>query len=168
MLKKYQKQHDDLHSSIVLSLKNKEDKQHMLHKLRRKKIVLHYMQQTRNKIANVVSKQYALENLNITKLQLGAIKDTVKVFKDFNKSHSYEKIENLKDQLEELTEQFMEVDTILNEESPLLNFDDADLEQELESLNDSLEFPTIPLHEIKLEKSDQTTATVEKKPLYVS
>ena len=134
----------------------------MLHKLRRKKIVLHYMNSTRNKIATIVSKQYALENLNITRLQLEAIKDTVKVFKVFNKSHSYEKIENLKDQLDELTEQFMETDAILNEESHLLQFDDVDLEQELEQLNDSsYQFPEVPLHEVELDNSSQTIAVLE-------
>ena len=126
------------------------------------------MEATRNKIANIVSKQYALENLNITKLQLNALKETVKVFKVFNKSHSYEKIENLRDQLDNLTEQFMEVDTILNEESPLLNFDDSELEQELDTLNETIEFPTIPMHEIDLNKNDQTTATLAEAPLYVS
>ena len=162
MLNKYQRQHDDLHRDIVNSLRNKGEKQQMLHKLRRKKIVLHYMNSTRNKIATIVSKQYALENLNITRLQLEAIKDTVKVFKVFNKSHSYEKIENLKDQLDELTEQFMETDAILNEESHLLQFDDADLEQELEQLNDSsYQFPEVPLHEVELDNSSQTIAVLE-------
>ena len=119
------------------------------------------MEATRNKIANIVSKQYALENLNIT------IKETVKVFKVFNKTHSYEKIDSLKDQLDNLTEQFMEVDTILNEESPLLNFDDSELEQELVTLNETVEFPTIPMHEIDINKDDQTTAALEEVPLYV-
>jgi len=167
MLKKYQRQHDDLHSDIMASLRNKEDKKNVLHKLRRKKIVLHYMESTRKKIATIVSKQYALENLNITKLQLSALKETVRVFTNFNKSHSYEKIDNLKDQLDELTDQFMEVDTILNEESPLLHFDDEELEQELVTLNETVEFPTIPLHDVELHKDDQTTATLEEAPLYV-
>ena len=125
------------------------------------------MEATRNKIANIISKQYALENLNITKLQLNAIKETVKVFKVFNKTHSYEKIDSLKDQLDELTEQFMEIDTIINEESPLLNFDDSELEQELVTLNETVEYPTIPLHDIEVNKVDQTTATLEEAPLYV-
>ena len=85
------------------------------------------MESTRKKIASIVSKQYALENLNITQLQLQAIKDTVKVFKVFNKTHSYEKIDNLKDQLEELTDQFMDVENLITEESTLLQFDDSEL-----------------------------------------
>ena len=125
------------------------------------------MEATRNKIANIVGKQYALENLNITKLQLNAIKETVKVFKVFNKTHSYEKIDSLKEQLDELTEQFMEVDSIINEESPLINFDEAELEQELVTLNDKLDFPTIPTHEIEIDKDNQTTATLDEAPLYV-
>ncbi|MAD25240.1 MAG: hypothetical protein CMO44_13810 [Verrucomicrobiales bacterium] len=164
MLRKYQRQHDDLHRDILTSLREKGDKQLMLHKLRRKKIILHYMESTRKKIASIVSKQYALENLNITRLQLQAIKDTVKVFKVFNKSHSYEKIDNLKDQLEELTDQFMDVENLITEESSLLQFDDSELEEELNQLNDgSLSFPEIPMHEIELTttKDDQTMAVLD-------
>ena len=170
MLKKYQRQHDDLHTDILTSLKRKEDKQVLLHKLRKKKIVLHYMESTRKKIDNIICKQYALENLNITKLQLSAIKESVKVFKIFNKTHSYEKIEDLRDQLDELTTQFMDVNSILTEESPLLDFDDTELEQELTTLNDTVDFPTVPMHEIELSvaKGNQTTATLKDDPLYVS
>lgn len=170
MLKKYQHQHDDLHTDIVTSLKRKEDKQLLLHKLRRKKIVLHYMESTRKKIDNIISKQYALENLNITKLQLSAIKESVKVFKVFNKTHSYEKIENLRDQLDELTEQFIDVDAIITEESSLLNFNEAELEHELTTLNETLMFPTVPMHEVEVTvaKDNQTTATLKEDPLYVS
>lgn len=127
------------------------------------------MEATRNKIANIVSKQYALENLNITKLQLEALKETVKVFKVFNKTHSYEKIDSLKEQLDELTEQFMEVDSIINEESPLINFDEAELEQELVTLNDSLEFPTVPIHEVEIkDATSHTTAVLGENPLQLS
>ena len=62
----------------------------------------------------------------------------------------------------------MEVDTIINEESPLINFDEAELEQELVTLNDTLEFPTIPVHDIELNNDNQTTATLDEAPLYVS
>lgn len=165
MLNKYQRQHDELQSDIIASLRKKEDKQVLLHKLRRKRIVLHYMEATRKKIANIVSKQYALENLNITQLQLSAIKETVKVFKVFNKSHSYEKIESLKDQLDEMTQQFMEVDDLINEESPLIQFDDTELEQELIKLdNGTMKFPEIPVHVVK----SQTIAELTEVPLYVS
>ena len=151
MLSKYQRQHDVLHQDILTSIRDKGDKYIMLHKLRRKKIILHYIDSTRKKIASIVSKQYALENLNITRLQLEAIKDTVKVFKKFNKTHSYEKIDNLKDQLEELTDQFMDVENLITEESTLLQFDDSELEEELNQLKDgSLSFPEIPMHEVEL------------------
>lgn len=119
------------------------------------------MESTRKKIATIVAKQYALENLNITRLQLQAIKDTVKVFKVFSKSHSYEKIENLRDQLDELTDQFMDVDNIISEESSLLQFDDSELEQELEELNDgSFSFPEVPLHEVELTKPVEDSQTI--------
>lgn len=122
------------------------------------------MESTRKKIASIVAKQYALENLNITRLQLQAIKDTVKIFKVFNKTHSYEKIDNLKEQLEELTDQFMDVENLITEESTLLQFDDSELEEELNQLNDgSLSFPEIPMHEIELKpvSSPQTIAVLD-------
>ena len=169
MLSKYQRQHDQLHMEIVKNLREKGDKQLMLHKLRRKKIILHYMESTRNKIASIVSKQYALENLNITQLQLQAIKDTVKVFKVFNKSHSYEKIENLRDQLDELTDQFMDVENLISEESHLLQFDDNELEQELNELgNGDLNFPEIPLHEVELTTVSDNQTIAELDPTCVS
>ena len=160
MLKKYERQHTEILNDIKQSLREKEDKQILLHKLRRKKRVLHYMESTRRKIQSLIQKQYALEQLNITKLQLNAIKETVKVFKIFNKSHSLEKIEDLQDTLEELTTQFMDVDATINsEQAPLIQFDDAELEQELELLaNEKVDFPVIPVHEVELTVMDQTTA----------
>ena len=163
MLKKYERQHTELLRDIKQSIKEKKDKTVLLHKLRRKKIVLFYMESTRRKIQSLISKQYALEQLNITRLQLNAIKDTVKVFKLFNKSHSLEKIEDLQDTLEELSGQFMDVnEAISNEQSPLLEFDDDELEQELELLaNGSVDFPVVPVHEVELtniEPAIQTTA----------
>ena len=161
MLNKYQRRHNELQYDILQSINKKEDKQILIHKLRRKKMVLYYMEKTRNKINNIVSKQYALENLNITKLQLNAIKETVRVFKVFNNSHSYEKIDSLRDQLDTLTEQFMEVDSIINEESPLMQFDDDDLEQELEQLsNGSIAFPQIPTHEVEMVQTTAELTTV--------
>lgn len=148
MLRKYQRKLDDIQKDILQSIRAKENKDILIHKLRRKKVVLHHMNVCRRKIETLLQKQYALEQLNITKMQLTAIKNTVKVFKIFNKKHSLEKIEDLQDTLEELSSQFLDVESCLSEASPLIDFDDSELEKELDLLAaqplELLEFPTVP------------------------
>tara|TARA_B100000674_G_scaffold158938_1_gene126924 strand:- start:3371 stop:3871 length:501 start_codon:yes stop_codon:yes gene_type:complete len=143
MVDKYEKQYDEMHNDLILAVKAKQRKDVLIHKLRRKKVVLHHMNVCRRKIETLTQKQYALEQLNITKMQIDAIKDTVKVFKIFNKNYSIEKIEDLQDQLEEFSSQIMEVDSCLNEATPLIEIDDSELADELDEM-ESLMFPSVP------------------------
>jgi len=161
MLRKYQRKLDDIQKDILQSIRAKENKDILIHKLRRKKVVLHHMNVCRRKIETLLQKQYALEQLNITKMQIDAIKNTVKVFKIFNKKHSLEKIEDLQDTLEELSSQFLDVESCLSEASPLINIDDSELEKELDLLEKQpLEFPTVPTTDIEMPVS-QTKALLE-------
>lgn len=158
MLQKYQRQHDEIQTEIVKGLKEKESKTVLLHKLRRKKIILHHMNVCRRKIETLMQKQYALEQLNITKMQIDAIKNTVEVFKIFNKKHSLEKIEDLQDTLDELSSQFLDVESCLNEASPLIDIDESELEEELSLLESQpMDFPVVPVTDIEV-KEDHTKA----------
>lgn len=158
MLNKYQRQHDDIQKDIVQSLREKQKKDILIHKLRRKKVILYHMDVCRKKIEILMQKQYALEQLNITKMQINAIKNTVKVFKIFNKRHSLEKIEDLQDTLEELSSQFLDVESCLAEASPLIQIDESELEEELDMLESQpLDFPTVPTTGIEIPDS-QTKA----------
>lgn len=161
MVKKYERQYQQLGFEIKSGLKNKENKAIIIHKLRRQKIILHYIENCRKKINVLVEKQYALEQLNITKLQLEALQNSVKVFKSFTKSHSIEKIETLQETLEDLTTQFLDVESCLQESSPLvMDFDDVELEKELEMMEQNeLEFPEVPLQEIDLSDQEKTQTT---------
>ena len=160
MVDKYEKQYEDMHNDLVMSVREKQRKDILIHKLRRKKVILHHMTVCRRKIETLTQKQYALEQLNITKMQIDAIKDTVKVFKIFNKNYSIEKIEDLQEQLEEFSSQIMEVDSCLNEATPLIEIDDSELSDELDELEkETLMFPIAPTDDIELiDSSNQTKA----------
>lgn len=134
MINKYQRQYADLDAAIREGVRNKEEKQMLMHKLRRKKVVLHYINVCHRKIDALVQKKYQIEQLNITKLQLDAIKTSVQVFRQFTKEHSIEKIETLQESMEDLTEKILDINSTLNEAAPLIDFDDDELESELEEL----------------------------------
>ena len=102
-------------------------------KLRRKKIVMHYIEVCQKKIDNLIHKEYALEQINITKMQLDAIKSTVSVFKNFNKTNDVEKIEKLYDQLQDFTDDMKDINDLI-ENQPLMEFDEDELLKELDEL----------------------------------
>ncbi len=150
MLSKYGRQLRDLEDEIHHGIKRGASKPVLLTKLRRKKIVLHYMDRCRKKIDAIVQKQYALEQLNITAMQIEAMKGTAKVFKTFTKTHNIDKIEELQGNMEDLQDQIMEINDTIGTE-PLM-FDEDELEQELIKLENTpmetpvatISFPIVP------------------------
>lgn len=141
MIKKYQRQYDELDAAIKQGLREKEEKQMLMHKLRRKKVVLHYINICHKKIDALVQKKYQIEQLNITKHQLDAMRTSVQVFKQFTKENSLEKIETLQESMVELTEQILDVNDTLNEAAPLIDFDEDELEAELDDLTNATSIP---------------------------
>ena len=131
--KKYEKQKICLEEEIRMGIKNKENKSILMGKLRRKKIVMHYIEVCQKKIDNLIHKEYALEQINITKMQLDAIKSTVSVFKNFNKTNDVEKIEKLYDQLQDFTDDMKDINDLI-ENQPLMEFDEDELLKELDEL----------------------------------
>lgn len=157
MLKKYQNQYDDLGRDIRGSLRT-SDRRVLVHKLRRQKVILHYMDACRRKMEALMQKRYAIEQLSITKLQLDALKSSAKVLKTFAKEHSIEKIEDLQDTLEELTTQILDVNTCLSEAAPLVQFDDLELEREL----DMLQLPDVPVERLVVVDEGEVGAPLVK------
>ena len=80
-----------------------------------------------------MQKQYALEQLNITAMQIEAMKATAKVFRSFTKTHSIDKLEQLQGNMEDLQDQIMEINETIGA-SPLL-FD----EDELKIIEDAID-----------------------------
>lgn len=150
MLSKYGRQLHQVEEDLRYGLRNGQPKSSLITKLRKKKIILHYMNQCRQKIDSIVQKQYALEQLDITAMQVEAMKGTAKVLKSFSKTHNIEKIEELQENMADLQDQIMEINEVIGAE-PLM-FDESELEDELMSIMNepaptpvsTVEFPLVP------------------------
>jgi len=132
MVGKYDRQREKLDDDIKTGLRRKEDKAVLLQKLKQKKIVIHYMGKCRDRINTIMQKKYAIEQLNLTAMQIQALRHTTSVFKDFNKRNDMDKIEQLNDTMQELTEQVMDINETLGSE-PLIDIDEEELLAELNS-----------------------------------
>lgn len=148
---KYRKQRTILNQEIHHGLRSKEDKNILINKLKRKKILEHYMGICQKRREVLMNKEYAVEQLNITAMQIDALKKTVSVFQHFNKHNNIDKIEELQDTLQELTDNVTDIDGLLQSQ-PMLEFDQDELEKELESLDApeitpiaTMSFPQVPL-----------------------
>ena len=147
MLSKYRRQVADIEADVKHGLKRGYNKQSLITKLRRKKIITHHITQCEQKIDVLVQKQYQLEQLNITIMQIDALRDTTKIMKNFTKTNNIEKIEQLTDTMNELQDNIMDINESLN--TDILDFDD----NELNELNRSdpniiATFPVVPQDEI--------------------
>ncbi len=152
MLSKYRRQVEEIEAEVKHGLNRGYNKQSLITKLRRKKIITQYMNQCQHKIDTIIQKQYQLEQLNITIMQIDALRDTTKIFKQFTKTHSIEKIEQLTETINDLQDDIMDINDTIN--TPIIEFDEHELEHELETINARPEtnviatFPVVPQDEI--------------------
>jgi len=98
--------------------------------LKKKKTLDHHIQQCEIKIAVCVQKQYALEQLEVTKMQVDAIRSSTSVFRTFSKYNPIQKIEDLQSQMEDMTEDLADVTQLLTG-SVMDDFDEDELNAEL-------------------------------------
>lgn len=108
------------------------------------------------KIASCVHKQYALEQLEVTRMQIDAIKASTSIFKSFSKYNPIEKIEDLQEKMQESLEDLSDVSDLLS--TSTLEFDEEELLLELNEMNDICEqmveeLPEAPTH-LPLTKSE--------------
>ena len=148
MVVKYER----IRRETVQKLKQAPKKSRKLLHLKRIKTLDYHIQQCELKIAACVHKQYSLEQLEITRLQINAIKASTSVFRSFSKYNPLHKIEDLQDTIEELTEDLSDVTNLLS--SGTVDFDDADLEQELIEMEQEPEgaiedLPRVPTHKLR-------------------
>lgn len=121
-----------------MDIKNKVEKKLIIGKLKRKKIIEHYIGVCQKRIDVITEKEYALEQLNITALHIEALKNTVSIFKTFNTKHNYEKIEELQSQYEELTDDISDINSLI-ENQPFIDIDEDELENDLKELENNLQ-----------------------------
>ena len=166
MVNKYDRQRQRIDDSIRDGMRRGEDKSVLIQKLKQKKIVIHYMNQCRNRINQVMEKSLAVEQLSLTAMQLEALQQTAYVFQAHNKKYNIEKIEKLQDTMTELTEQVMDISETIGSE-PLLNeFDEDELLKELEELKQPVESPVIDFVDVPLHTPEIHIERKNKKKMY--
>ena len=145
MVSKYER----IRKETMTKLKEADKKSRKLLHLRKIKTLDFHINQCELKMTACVHKQYSLEQLEVTRLQINAIKSSTSVFRSFSKYNPIHKIEDLTDQMEELTEDLSDVTNLLS--SGTVDFDEAELEQELLQMEREPEgaieeFPAVPTH----------------------
>lgn len=147
MVAKYERQKNSLDEEIKRGVRMKENKSVLIQKLRQKKIVVHYMGKVSDRINQIMQKRFQIESLNLTVMQVNALRHTASVFKDFNKVNNLDKIEKLQDTMIELTDQVLEINETLGSE-PLLDIDEDELLAELNTI-DTTEKVFLPISTIE-------------------
>ena len=145
MVRKYER----IRRETKVKFKQADKKSRKLLHLKKIKTLDYHINQCELKIAACVHKQYSLEQLEITRLQINAIKASTSVFRSFSKYNPIHKIEDLQDEMHELTEDLSDVTNLLS--SGTIEFDDDALEQELIALEQEPEgaiedLPAVPTH----------------------
>lgn len=117
--------------------------------LKKIKTLRYYIGQCELKIATCVHKQYALEQLEVTRMQIDAIKASTSIFKSFSKYNPIEKIEDLQERMEENLESLSDISELLS--TSTLEFDEDELMSELNDLSEEMveELPEVPTHQIE-------------------
>ena len=108
------------------------------------------------------SKQYQLESLNISKMQLSALKTSSQTFRKFIKENDVNKIEKLQDDFAEMVEQVMEMGDIIKEDPTIsISLDDIDIDYELKRItHDDYHMLPVPPTNLPLKKEIELSERV--------
>lgn len=148
MLGKYGRELSALKEDIRSDVAYHRPKHRILSKLRKKKILEHYILQCEKRTESIAGKRYALEQLELTAMQIEAMKSTTFVLKKFTKTHNISKLEELQSTMEDLQADVMDIDELLSQET--MSIDEDELEDELKALSEqpqivsTIAFPTVP------------------------
>ena len=169
MLNKYKREKQRLDDSISFGLKQNQDRSILLQKLRQRKVVMHYINQC-DKRNHIMEKHYAVEQLKLLAMQIEALRETATVFESFTKQNNIEKIEELQDNMEELTSQVMAVNDTIGSEPLVDEFSDEDLLKELESFDTKSTsiveiventLPLVPINNVTITCEDDTSLLLQ-------
>lgn len=128
MIHKYEK----IKKETRVKFKEETVKRRKLMHLKRIKTLEHHITQCEAKLIACVNKQYALEQLEISKMQIEAIKASTSIFKSFSKYNPIDKIEDLQESMEEKLEDLADISALLT--SGTVEFDEDELMSELNDI----------------------------------
>lgn len=141
MIHKYER----IKTETKVKFKEETARRRKLMHLKRIKTLDHHITQCEAKLIACVNKQYALEQLEITKMQIEAIKSSTSIFKSFSKYNPLHKIEDLQETMEERLEDLADVTDLLT--AGTVEFDDDELLAELNDIEGEQiveEMPEVP------------------------
>ena len=141
MIHKYER----IKTETKLKFKSETYKRRKLVHLKRIKTLEHHITQCEAKLIACVNKQYALEQLEITKMQIEAIKSSTSIFKSFSKYNPLHKIEDLQETMEERLEDLADITDLLT--AGTVEFDHDELLAELNDIEGEQmveEMPEVP------------------------
>lgn len=113
-------------------------KQKAMRVLKQKKMYESQRENLSNQSFNIEQQSFAIEQIKDTKTTVDAMKVGVKEFKKAYKHVNIDDIENMQDELEDLTEQSSEIQEIMGRSYGMPEIDDDDLEAELDALGDEM------------------------------
>ena len=169
MMNKYDRQVNSIDETIRDGIRMNKSKNILKGELRKKKIILAYMEKCQKQIDMVTHRKLAVEQLNITSMQIQVLKSSASAFQSAMKDSSLEKIEKLQDTMEDLTDNLVDINEALDQQ-PIMDFDDDDLESELQSLLDTKsyvatqEVELTPLPLIPTDAEGSPVSTRQKSP----
>ena len=139
MLKKTLQQLINKYDEQILTEKKKilpkiRDKSACMVHLRTIHIIKFHKRNLENRLTSCMEKRYHLESLNVTKMQVKAIKTTTLAFSSFLKQNDIERVEALQDNITDMIDQACEINEVLTRETTTLDLDESELEQEYQQL----------------------------------
>lgn len=141
MIHKYER----IKTETKVKFKEETARRRKLMHLKRIKTLDHHITQCEAKLIACVNKQYALEQLEISKMQIEAIKSSTSIFKSFSKYNPIHKIEDLQETMEERLEDLADITDLLT--TGTVEFDDDELLAELNDIEGEQmveEMPEVP------------------------
>jgi hypothetical protein len=142
MIYKYEKLRRDARTEFQSETKKSKK---LIH-LKKMKMLDHYIRTCENRLAVCVHKQYALEQLEVTKMQVEAIRTSTSVFKRWSKYNPIQKIEDLQDSIEEQMQDLSDITGLLeqtpfelDEDELLAELNQMDIEEQIQEENDQID-----------------------------
>jgi hypothetical protein len=141
MIAKYEHQHAECTREVRATL---GDRPRALRLMRKRKILEGHIAGCEQRLHACMQKQCALEQLELTKLQIDALQQSSNLFRRFSRRHSLEKIEALTATMQELSDDLLDMNDLL--QTPLQPVDDETVLEELAALEAEVALPQVPSH----------------------
>ena len=159
MVYMYEIKLDRTNTELRSKVAERAPKERLLMLLRRRSILYSYLAQSEKRMTICTQKQCALEQLQVTQMQLQAIRNTSRIFKRFTKRNTVERVEALHETMCELQDDMMDISEIL--EQPVCG--EVDVEEELaELMEEELYLPVTPVEPPQVQSPQVQSPRVSK------